>query len=770
MADFSEIITEINTNLPDNNTQAITAKKLRDTMIDLTNAIEGQQNNFEVDINEEVDGLIQTATAATQNFQNTIVNSLSSTATTAALSANNGKKLKEYTMLNDYHYYQDPVNNLTQLTDFDYLPSGTTIVNYGCALRIYDTASTYVTIQGRDKRYGGWTYVTTADTTVKIVTVIGNGLNKADFVINPSTERMLTENVIQDTTPFQEEIVIKEGTVTATAGTTLNIVATADGYCNIAVGTELVFEILTPGVIGTGTTNIIKDYTIACAVGESTSTSSWKSDVKEYRYEFTNNKADKIGVIRVTVPSSHVIGSGDIKFRLAYRQNFKSTFDKMVEHFADKLTLDEIIAYAKRLGMWDEDGQYFKASADGFHTITFEGIHDADTMGMKQMMAAVFAKHTCDPGYESSFPYITVQVQPTSNQGPYPYMLGEENGFYKYTECVATPLIKSFDNTGTTFQNQTRRIQIYIPDHVQLYIKYFNYTPVGPKTQGFKLFHHTSDYRQDMCCPSNWQWWKWSNPYGSIVVPKKTVDGVWVTFHDDGKMGSNSTQMEMLDGSALTSDIANKTCNQLTYAETQSIRYKVVNWWGEHPMIGKLEDFFAECAIQGIHPCLSIHPSWSVSEYAEIKALSDKYSVTDKLTIKGSLEDPSSTGTTNGNRIFQAFGNTIESYFPDARITTGYTTVLDRSGFDKTKVVLGVECILNGTEDGTPVASGGTPITYGWIPSAEIRQYYEENGYKWGFAPDDGTNLLDPQWIRKAFKAGMYEMTNDSFFGNGTNF
>ena len=49
MADFTDIIQEINTNLPDNNTQSITAAKLRETLIDLTDTIEEQQNDFETE-------------------------------------------------------------------------------------------------------------------------------------------------------------------------------------------------------------------------------------------------------------------------------------------------------------------------------------------------------------------------------------------------------------------------------------------------------------------------------------------------------------------------------------------------------------------------------------------------------------------------------------------------------------------------------------------------------------------------------------------------
>lgn len=55
MADFSQIIQEINTNLPNNTTQAITAAKLRDTLVDLTNTIDTVQDDFESNVNESID-------------------------------------------------------------------------------------------------------------------------------------------------------------------------------------------------------------------------------------------------------------------------------------------------------------------------------------------------------------------------------------------------------------------------------------------------------------------------------------------------------------------------------------------------------------------------------------------------------------------------------------------------------------------------------------------------------------------------------------------
>lgn len=92
MADFTEIIQEINTNLPDNNTQSITAAKLRDTLIDLTNTIENQQDGFETDLQNQLDtfeGQIDST------LGNLIVDNLTSSSTTNALSANQGRILDE---------------------------------------------------------------------------------------------------------------------------------------------------------------------------------------------------------------------------------------------------------------------------------------------------------------------------------------------------------------------------------------------------------------------------------------------------------------------------------------------------------------------------------------------------------------------------------------------------------------------------------------------------------------------------------------------------
>lgn len=80
MANFDNIIQEINTNLPDNNSQAITAAKLRTTLIDLTTQIDTVQDDFETTVNN--------------SLANITVDNLTSSETEKALSANQGQELK----------------------------------------------------------------------------------------------------------------------------------------------------------------------------------------------------------------------------------------------------------------------------------------------------------------------------------------------------------------------------------------------------------------------------------------------------------------------------------------------------------------------------------------------------------------------------------------------------------------------------------------------------------------------------------------------------
>lgn len=95
MADFTNIIEEINTNLPDNNTQAITAAKLRTTLIDLTNQIDTVQDDFEAEVNQAI-AEVDPVFATNQSINNvSIINNLTTGGVDDVLSAEQGKVLNE---------------------------------------------------------------------------------------------------------------------------------------------------------------------------------------------------------------------------------------------------------------------------------------------------------------------------------------------------------------------------------------------------------------------------------------------------------------------------------------------------------------------------------------------------------------------------------------------------------------------------------------------------------------------------------------------------
>lgn len=167
MANFDNIIQEINTNLPDNNTQAITAAKLRNTLIDLTNQIDTVQDDFENNVNQTISDLPS----------NLIVDNLNSTNATKALSANQGNVLNKSIIWKDYEYKQDVSGSFTNISKFVGIPIGTTIYVYPDSTTIRLNASnTY--------NYLPNTYHTTS---VEVVQFSAIGAGTAHFILNPNS-------------------------------------------------------------------------------------------------------------------------------------------------------------------------------------------------------------------------------------------------------------------------------------------------------------------------------------------------------------------------------------------------------------------------------------------------------------------------------------------------------------------------------------------------------------------------------------------------------
>lgn len=147
-----------------------------------------------------------------------------------------------------------------------------------------------------------------------------------------------------------------------------------------------------------------------------------------------------------------------------------------------------------------------------------------------------------------------------------------------------------------------------------------------------------------------------------ITIPKVTQDGVYVCLHDSTIGETARTD----DGGAIDPaydvDVSTLTYSQLLQFDF-GIKYGV-DYAGER--IPLLDDFFKLCAVTGMHPMLSVHPSLD-GHWDNIKAMADKYGLLDKLNIKGSdsyIAYPMSV-----------LGNDIESYTYDYSSMTASTAI-----------------------------------------------------------------------------------------------
>ncbi len=160
MADFSNIIQEINANLPDNNSQAITAAKLRTTLIDLTTQIDTVQDDFETNIQNEFDTLSENLNFESgQNIGNVdIVDNLTTKSSDDVLSANQGNVLGLRTKESDI--------TETQITEYT-INNGHIVSNGSISVQSNPTDTKYAEIQlpegeNRHLRFRGLTYSSSA--------------------------------------------------------------------------------------------------------------------------------------------------------------------------------------------------------------------------------------------------------------------------------------------------------------------------------------------------------------------------------------------------------------------------------------------------------------------------------------------------------------------------------------------------------------------------------------------------------------------------------
>ena len=105
-----------------------------------------------------------------------------------------------------------------------------------------------------------------------------------------------------------------------------------------------------------------------------------------------------------------------------------------------------------------------------------------------------------------------------------------------------------------------------------------------------------------------------------------------------------------------------------------------------------LDDFFKLCAITGMHPMLSVHPSLS-GHWENIKAMAKKYGVLKKLIIKA--------GASYMSTPMPVLKNEIEGYIYEyasatySSAITAFDNLLTNNNIDRSKVKLIVENMGN---------------------------------------------------------------------------
>lgn len=375
----------------------------------------------------------------------------------------------------------------------------------------------------------------------------------------------------------------------------------------------------------------------------------------------------------------------------------------------------------------------------------------------KDLVCRFSAKYTSTD--DAVYPYIQVYFMNPPLNGDYnriQYKIGDKEK-YRYGECKCITNIKT-SGFAQSVWNGNYIIDITIPSGCTLQIDSFlaEYSNDCGDKDSFKVMQHGNVFMSEMNCETNWMGWSHINNYGAIVVPKLTLDGVWVCYHDDDEL-DNSNVVQKIDGTA----VPHKKITELTYAETQTLQYRVLNSFGEHDKIPTLELFLQYCAKMGVHPVFSMHPTdWTKAGYEQLRALVEKYSLLEKLNIKGGYNnDPGqdADGHPYGfiPKIFKYFGSDIESFiidFNETQPTQAQIEAIAAYEWQMDKIKVGVEFVTN---------SGSTYF------SDAVLSMLRENGLVHGLSISGGQRKAE--FIKSVIAKGCYEFCSDFFFSNGLN-
>ena len=165
-----------------------------------------------------------------------------------------------------------------------------------------------------------------------------------------------------------------------------------------------------------------------------------------------------------------------------------------------------------------------------------------------------------------------------------------------------------------------------------------------------------------------------------IAVPKRTSDGVWVCFHDDGDVNG---ALCYEDGSSIASGIK---ISDLTWNQLTGMRYKDTSKrsaFSGYMHVPMMRDFLAVCAKTGVNPMFSVHPFPTVAGWRELKEIVKKSGLLKTLEVKFPV-----SGISGGNIMdaYSVLGTDIAAYGADVSLDGSFYNAFAALAIDGTKV------------------------------------------------------------------------------------
>lgn len=646
--------------------------------------------------------------------------------TTKALSAEQGKVVNNKILHNNYEYKAVVTGTNVDVAEFQNVvfAAGTTFFVYPDTernIRFY-SGSSYTDVSP------GEVFVAQTDID-RINKRLGNGL--VHILINQTTANFNENSLLYDKISIknliEENVVVNVVNFEITSTTTTTNIF-SHNVPKIPAGSMVHIETSDFSSFATRIRYFFNGSSAATYLKDVNITFEATSDITAVRFATANGDFIE-GATGGTI--SIKLWWEDVKYQIDEIKNEISVLESKINDSITNLTKEGLIEAA---------GNLYDSANDKFLSGTISFIIGTDLT--HDLICNYVAKYTST---NNSYPYIQVYyLAPPFNNVPsrFRYEIGA-NGYYKYGECrcicpINPPL------TQPVFRDYYVA-RIVIPEGCELFIQSISSDIINrsTNTNAFRIFNHGSVWGTGFNCKDNWDGWSHIGNYGAVVVPKRTTDGRWVCYHDDS-FGSDPDVQVIGDPTAALPAASMQAC---TFAETQTLEYKAANYFGDHPTIPTLDEFFAKCSQMGVHPMLSIHPGWNESQWQEIKEIAIRYKVLDKLNIKGSFS------ATVATTIYNVFGNDIESYIPDhTGATVSDVESLAAIGWDRIKVKVGFEYMATSENQ---------------FFSDEVISALRQNNMVTGFfivGASDGhfiKDLIDNKLL--------WEYTSNFFYSNGLN-